>query len=421
MMTKIALSTFCVFFMFSSLFGQEQCWKEQRKVYSYNDVNKVLYTKSDPTSFLSTVHKFAKDTAQNVGAIKGVDKTLNEASQNVAGINLYNNPDFRIIQIKPKSPLVDIYGDDSISIDGLYVYPYLAIEYLANHECDIEVTEYYDLTDSTWKIKEVAFYYFFGFRLQKQPTMTINWEKFRTYCKKEGIAARWFESNRLYFNTVHKTPCNLFSSNTISSLTVKKPPYLSIRSTFLEAEKVKDLYVGGDDLVFSIYDFIRNNDLLLYPEQNIEKEIYVEHFNSGVFADNPLIKNDLFFYFGYLGPSSDIPMVNIFGGDSINNKGDAVYPARDSIYFKEKHIEQFRVIELGMYNPETKEINYQPLSWSIICKDENGKYGSPYWININSFFYKLIEEHPSLENWKTIVQKTTEEGAVYQLWEIKER
>jgi hypothetical protein len=402
--------------------AQEHCWREHIKLYPNNDVNRGLYSQSEPSSLFSAVHQFAKDTVHSEGAIQGVDQALHDATYKVGALNLYQHPDFVIIPRTSNHPLIDMYGDDSINSDGLVVYPYVNIEYLANQECEIEVTEYYDFPNNIWKIKEIAFYYFFGNQLQKQPTLTINWEKFAVFCKKEGLASNWFENNRLNYEVIFKAPCDdVFSSNTISALTIKNPPYLSIRSSHIAAEKVAHLFEGGDDLIYSMYDLVSNNELMVYPEPNNYDGIYVEHFQRGLYSEDPVLKYYQLYFYRYLGEEADTPMRDIKNQDSIDHQGNYIYPPRDTLYFKEKHIEQFRVTELGMYNPETNEINYKPLMWSIVCKNENDSYNAPHWININSFFMKLIKEHPSLDHWKSIVQKTIDEGHVYQLWEIKQR
>ena len=124
----------------------------------------------------------------------------------------------------------------------------------------------------------------------------------------------------------------------------------------------------GDLTVYSPYnpaDFmLKDGDEFKYP---ILTEPGKDYYTDSVYADQ------LFYYLGGLGPDSDIPLVNMYGEDSVDAFGNFVYPARDTLWYTSKDIIQYRIKEDWFFDKERSVLDVRILGLCPVRynKDEN--------------------------------------------------
>ncbi|MDG0974522.1 MAG: gliding motility protein GldN [Crocinitomicaceae bacterium] len=103
----------------------------------------------------------------------------------------------------------------------------------------------------------------------------------------------------------------------------------------------------GDLTVYSPYNpaqfTLRDGDEFKYP---LLPEPGLDYYTDSVYRD------ELLFYLGKLGADSDVPLVNIYGDDSIDVSGNYVYPPRDTLWFKSEDIVQYRLKEDWFFDKE---------------------------------------------------------------------
>jgi gliding motility associated protien GldN len=103
----------------------------------------------------------------------------------------------------------------------------------------------------------------------------------------------------------------------------------------------------GDLIVYSPYNpaqfTLRDGDEFKYP---ILPQPGLDYKTDSVYRD------ELLFYLGKLGADSDIPLVDMYGEDSLDINGNYVYPPRDTVWFKSEDIVQYRLKEDWFFDKE---------------------------------------------------------------------
>lgn len=94
----------------------------------------------------------------------------------------------------------------------------------------------------------------------------------------------------------------------------------------------------------------RDGDQMKYP---------VNHKPGGNYYTDSEYREDLLYYFGKLGPQSDIPLVDEFGDpleQTINGNRTLVYQPRDTIWYTSKDIIQYRIKEDWFFDKERSKM-----------------------------------------------------------------
>lgn len=134
---------------------------------------------------------------------------------------------------------------------------------------------------------------------------------------------------------------------------------------------IKTHVLNGDLTVYSPYnplDYnIKDGDSFKYPIMPPPGKNY---FNDSIYRD------DLFYYLGTLGPESDIALVTVYGEDSVDVKGDYVYPPRDTSWILSKDIVQYRLKEDWFFDKERSVMDVRILGICPVIYEKDPNTGS---------------------------------------------
>ncbi len=95
----------------------------------------------------------------------------------------------------------------------------------------------------------------------------------------------------------------------------------------------------------------RDGDQMKYP---------VNHQPGGNYYTDATYRDNLLYYFGKLGPQSDIPLVDEFGDpmeETVDGIRTLVYPPRDTIWYTSKDIIQYRIKEDWFFDKERSKMD----------------------------------------------------------------
>lgn len=134
---------------------------------------------------------------------------------------------------------------------------------------------------------------------------------------------------------------------------------------------IKTHVLNGDLTVYSPYnpmDFnIKDGDSFKYP--------ILPPPGKNYYTDS-LFRDQLFYYLGTLGPESDIPLVDMYGDDSLDMNGNYVYPPRDSNWVVSKDVIQYRVKEDWFFDKERSVMDVRILGLCPVTYDTDPNTGS---------------------------------------------
>lgn len=134
---------------------------------------------------------------------------------------------------------------------------------------------------------------------------------------------------------------------------------------------IKTHVLNGDLTVYSPYNplafFIKDGDSFKYP--------IVPPPGKNYYTDS-LFRDQLFYYLGTLGPESDLPLVDIYGDDSLDINGNYVYPPRDTNWVLSKDVVQYRVKEDWFFDKERSVMDVRILGLCPVTYDTDPNTGS---------------------------------------------
>lgn len=97
--------------------------------------------------------------------------------------------------------------------------------------------------------------------------------------------------------------------------------------------------IEGSITPYSPFDprsfYVKDQGDLRYPIEGTEQ--------NENFINSQKFRNKICYYLGNFGRDSDIPLVNIYGEDSIDSYGNFVYPPRDYYWYTDKEIIKYKV------------------------------------------------------------------------------
>lgn len=114
---------------------------------------------------------------------------------------------------------------------------------------------------------------------------------------------------------------------------------------------------------YSPYDFnIKDGDQFKYPVAPAPGKSY---------ETDSLFRDEVFYYMGTLGEESDIPLVDIYGDDSVDAAGNYVYPPRDTSWITSEKIIQYRLKEDWFFDKERSQMDQRILGIAPVVYQED--------------------------------------------------
>ncbi len=135
--------------------------------------------------------------------------------------------------------------------------------------------------------------------------------------------------------------------------------------------------LNGDLRVFSPYDPLSFG---LGVKDGYEFKYPIDPAPGGTFYTDSIFRDELLWYLGYLGPQSDIPVVNDYGEpvvivDEFGNSSYQ-YPPRDTMWYTSKDIIQYRIKEDWFFDKERSVLDVRIMGIAPVVytmeEDANG-------------------------------------------------
>lgn len=128
--------------------------------------------------------------------------------------------------------------------------------------------------------------------------------------------------------------------------------------------------LSGDLRVFSPYDPLSFG---LGVKDGYEFKYPIDPEPGGTFYTDSVFRNDLLWYLGYLGPQSDIPIVDEYGDPVIvtDANGDTgyLYPDRDTMWYTSKDIIQYHLKEDWFFDKERSVLDVRIMGIAPVVYD----------------------------------------------------
>lgn len=133
---------------------------------------------------------------------------------------------------------------------------------------------------------------------------------------------------------------------------------------------IRNHVLNGDLRLFSPFSLNnlfgeRDGDQLKYP---IDPQPGMNFYTDSVFREQ------LVYFFGSLGPQSDIPLTDEFGEPMVKMGKDGfeefVYPARDTVWFTSKDIIQYRIKEDWFFDKERSVLDVRIIAIAPVVLDK---------------------------------------------------
>lgn len=143
----------------------------------------------------------------------------------------------------------------------------------------------------------------------------------------------------------------------------------------------------GDLRLFSPYN--PNNvfgewdgDQLKYP---IDPQPGMNYYTDSLFREQTL------YYFGKLGPQSDVPLTDEFGDPMIRTNADGVeefvYPPRDTSYYTSIDIVQYRLKEDWFFDKERSQLDVRIIAIAPVVYDKQDENGVEKIVGMKELFW----------------------------------
>lgn len=125
---------------------------------------------------------------------------------------------------------------------------------------------------------------------------------------------------------------------------------------------IRNHVLNGDLRLFSPYNPYnvfgeKDGDQLKYP---VDPQAGLNYYTDSAYREK------LVYFFGYLGPQSDVPLTDEFGDPLIkmNAEGfeEMVYPARDTMWYTSKDIVQYKIKEDWFFDKERSVLDQRILA-----------------------------------------------------------